>query len=375
MKHTRKIWMVGTISLFTLYARAQSDRNIPTAMAFLLTRPDARSSAMGDAGAATQADPYAIYANPSKIAFGQHQIEAGLSYVPLMRNLVKDVSLINFSGYRRSNARNVLGMSVYYLSYGKVELTDNNGQFIQNYTPVEYTLDFTYARKMTNHFSMGLTGRFLHSDIHSGVSNSGLLLDPANAFAADISLYYEKSKMRGPEGTGWAFGAVLSNLGTKIQYSDDKNNFLPTSLKIGGAYSFLTSNKSQKLTLALDLNKLMVPTPPEYDGNGQIVDGKDPNRSVVSALFTSFSDAPGGFSEEIKEISIGTGIEYLFNEAFALRMGYFHESEEKGNREHLTIGSGLKYRNYQFDLGYIIPTSNRYVLRNNIKFSLGLNFK
>lgn len=375
MKHTKYILLVISCSLINFKGWAQSERTIPTAMTFLLNRPDARSSAMGDVGAATAADPYSLYANPAKIAFAPHQIALGLSYTPLMRNLLNDVSLMNFSGFKKSSGKGVWGMSVYYLSYGKVDLTDNNGQFIQNYTPVEYTLDLTYARKMTNHLSMGLTGRFLHSDIHGGVSNSGLVLDPASAFAADISMYYEKPIMGGLYGNQWSFGAAISNIGTKIEYSNDKSSFLPTNLKLGAAYSFLAKNNFQKLTLSMDFNKLLVPTPPEYNSNGDIVDGQDPDRSVVSALFSSFGDAPGGFSEELSEISIGTGVELLFKETFAIRTGYFHESQDKGNREHLTLGTGFKYKNYQFDLAYIVPTANRFVLRNNIKFSLGLNLK
>ncbi|MFM6976686.1 MAG: type IX secretion system outer membrane channel protein PorV [Sphingobacteriaceae bacterium] len=352
-----------------------SDRAISTAMSFLLTRPDARSSAMGDVGVATTADAYSMYANPSKIVFAKHQIQAGLSYVPLMRNLAKDVSLVNFSGFKKLNDQNALGGSIYYLSYGQVDLTDANGQFIQNYYPVEYTLDFTFSRKMSNNFSMGLTARYLHSNTRFEKSDNNLVADPASAFATDVSMFYKLPLIGSTNEGEWGFGLMISNIGTKVHYHSDRSEFLPTNLKFGAAYSFMLPNGDQKLTFSTDFNKLLVPTPPEYDNNGQIVDGKDPDRSVVSALFTSFADAPGGFSEELSELSIGTGIECLFNETFAVRTGYFYENPKKGNRQHFTIGTGLQYRDFNFDLGYIIPTANRFVLRNNVKFSIGYNLK
>lgn len=350
-----------------------SERAIPTVMSYLLTRPDARSSAMGDVGAATAADSYSIYANPSKIAFAPHKLEVGLSYVPLMRNLANDISLVNLSGYQKSNEKNCFGFSVYYLSYGQINLTDDQGNAVQDYFPVEYTVDLTYARKMSEQFSMALTGRFLHSNTRFNKTNNNLVADPASAFATDISVYFEKPSS-GNFGDGkWAFGGVISNIGTKIHYQGSKSEFLPTNLKLGAAYSFDIDAGAQMLTLSTDINKLLVPTPPVYDSNGEIIDGKDPDRSVVSSLFTSFADAPGGFSEELSEISLGIGIEYLYNNAFAIRTGYFYEDPEKGNRQHFTIGTGLKYRDFNFDMGYVVPTSNRFVLKNNFKFSLGYN--
>lgn len=366
-----------TISLFII-ARlcvAQTDRTIYTAMSYLLTRPDARTSAMGDAGAAMPGDAYSIYANPSKIAFGQHSIEAGLSYIPLMRNLSKDVSLANFSGFKKLNEGSALGMSVYYLSYGKIDGMDLNGNFTQSYYPSEFTFDLTYARKMSNNFSMGLTGRYLHSNTRFEESNNTLVPDPAKAIAADISVYYRLSTTTSHKDWNWAFGAMISNLGTKLQYTDKRSYFLPANLKLGAAYVLFQNPGDQKLIIALDLNKLLVPSPPEYDNNGEIVNGQDPDRSVVSALFSSFSDAPGGFSEELSEISIGTGLEYLFSEAFALRTGYFHESPEKGNRSHFTFGTGLKSKNFNLDLAYVIPAANRFILSNNLKFSIGFNLR
>lgn len=372
----KKIFLLSFFSaLMVAEAAAQSsDRSISTALSYLLTRPDARSSAMGDVGAATSADAYSLYANPAKIAFSKNPTSAGLSYVPLLPYLVNDVKLANFSGFKKTSERSTLGLSIYYLSYGKVDGYDTGGNPTQGIFPSEYTIDFTYARKMSNNFSMGLTGRFLHSDIHGGVSNNNLVVDPASAFALDVSTYYEIKPVNGWSGAQWAFGAMISNIGTKIRYTDKQSQFLPTNLKLGAAYSFLVDKNTQRLTMAMDLNKLLVPTPPEYDNNGQIVDGKNPDRSVVSALFSSFADAPGGFSEEWSEVSIGTGIEYLFDETFAIRTGYFYENPEKGNRQHFGLGTGVKYKNFNLDLGYVIPTSNRYILKNSMKFSLAYGF-
>ncbi|MEY3678317.1 MAG: hypothetical protein RI924_458 [Bacteroidota bacterium] len=351
------------------------ERSIATAMSYLLTRPDARSSAMGDVGAATSPDPYSLYANPSKIAFIPYKAGLGLSYEPLMPYLTKDVSLANLSGIKKIGERDALGLSVYFLSYGKIEGTDDNGNFTQNIFPLEYTLDFTYARKMSDQFSMGFTARYLHSDIHDGASNNNTVVEPSNAFAVDVSAYFEKEQVRGFYGAKWAFGALISNIGTKVRYAATKTEFLPSNLKLGAAYSFLMDGYVQRLTIHADLNKLLVPSPPIYDNNGQIIAGKDPNRSVVSSLLSSFTDAPGGFSEELQEISIGTGVEYVYKDSFALRTGYFHEHQEKGNRQHFALGTGFNHKNLGLDLAYLIPTTNRFVLKNSIKFSFAYRLK
>lgn len=351
-----------------------TDRSIPTAMSYLLTRPDARSSGMGDVGVATPPDVHSLYANPSKIVFSQHAAEVGMSYMPLMPYLAKDVSLANVSGFKKVGEKGAFGASVYYLNYGKIEGKDAQNNFTQYIFPVEYTFDVSYARKMSNNFSLSLSARLLHSDIHDGVSN-GIAVEPSNAFAMDVGAYYQKDLINGADGAQLALGAVISNIGTKVKYTAEKADFLPTNLKLGGAYSFLVDGHTQRLTISTELNKLLVPTPPVYDNNGQIVDGKDPNRSVVSAIFSSFGDAPGGFAEEMKEISIGTGLEYLLDESFAFRTGYFYEHQDKGNRQHFALGSGVKYRNFNFDLAYIVPTANRFVLKNSLKFSLGMSIK
>lgn len=371
-----RIYFLSVALLFSLKIQAQySDRAIPTTMTYLLTRPDARSSGMGDVGAATSPDSYSIYANPSKIVFADAQSEAGLSYVPLMSNLVKDVSLVNFSGYRKTSEKTAFGVSIYYLSYGQVNLTDDLGNPIQNYYPVEYTADLTYARKMGEGFSMALSGRFLHSNTRFEKTNNNLVAAPASAFATDVSVYFEKPSSGKLADGKWSFGAMISNIGTKVHYQGSRSEFLPTNLKLGAAFSFHLQGSMQKLTLSADINKLLVPTPPVYDSNGEILDGRDPDRSVVSALFTSFADAPGGFSEELSEISLGTGIEYSYNNNFLLRTGYFHENPDKGNRQHFTLGTGLRYRDFGFDLAYIIPTANRFVLKNNVKFSISYRIK
>ncbi len=362
------------IFIFSLSAIAQ-DRSIPTAMSFLLTRPDARSTGMGDVGAASQPDAYALYSNPSKIAFTQNKATVGLSYEPLMPYLTKDVSLANLAGIRKLNEKSALGLSIYFLSYGKIEGTDDNGNFTQYFYPKEYTVDLSYSRKMSENFSMGLTARYLHSDIHDGASNNNTVVEPSNSFAVDISAYFEKEQLSSYYGAKWGFGAVISNIGTKVRYSASKTEFLPTNLKLGASYSFLIDGQIQRLTFHTDFNKLLVPTPPVYDGNGQIIDGKDPNRSVVSSLFTSFADAPGGFSEELQEISIGSGVEYVYNDTFALRTGFFYENQDKGNRQHFALGTGYNYKNLGFDMAYLIPVTNRFVLKNSVKFSIAYFIK
>lgn len=372
--HLKAIFLL--LLLFVLndtYAQ-DTDRSIPTAMSYLLTRPDARSSGMGDVGVATPADVHSLYSNPSKIAFSSNKTELGLCHVPLIPFLIDDASVSNISGFRKVGEKGVLGISLYYLTYGQVDGRDDQNVFTGFIFPKEYTFDFTYARKISDHFSLGLTTRFLHSDIYSGAANN-VAMEPSSAFSADVSAYFEKVQINGLDGAKWAFGAVVSNIGTKVKYTQSGQHFLPTNLKLGGAYSFLVDGNAQRLTISTEFNKLLVPTPPIYDNNGQIVEGKDPNRSVVSAIFTSFGDAPGGFSEELKEISMGTGLEYLLDESFAFRTGYFYEHQDKGNRQHFALGTGVKYRNFNFDLAYIVPTANRFVLKNSLKFSLGMGIK
>ena len=243
------------------------------------------------------------------------------------------------------------------------------------YQPNEFSIDGSFARKFGDSFSLGLTLRYIHSSLSNGAFVEGQTIKAANAVAADVSLYYKTKGQQFGKDALFAFGANISNIGSKVGYTDGgQKYFLPTNLRIGAANTWDLDEYNQ-VTVALDLNKLLVPTPPIRDAStGAIISGKDDNRTVVSGIFGSFSDAPGGFSEELKEISYSPAVEYWYNKQFALRAGYFYESPDKGNRQYLTLGAGLKYDSLVFDFSYLIANQDKSPLANTLRFSLGYKF-
>jgi hypothetical protein len=347
-----------------------------TAVPFLNIAPDARSSGMGDAGVALTPSTYATYWNPSALAFIEDDKSISLSYSPWMRRVTQDANLgyINYS--QKLSERDALGFSVRYFNLGQVNLYDYNENTLGSFQPNETSFDVAYARKFGPDFSLGLSLRYIRSAIvRNGANIDGMNGKTGNAVATDVSLYYRKSTEQfGKTGT-FSFGTNISNIGTKINYyNSGQSYFLPTNLKIGVANVMALDDENQ-LTVALDFNKLLVPTPPIRDQNGNITDGKNDDRSVVSGIFGSFSDAPGGFSEEAKEISISPGIEYMYNNVFALRTGYFYEAPSKGDRRYLTLGTGFKYKGFNFDFSYLLAAQQNSPLANTLRFSLNYNFK
>ncbi|EHQ28107.1 type IX secretion system outer membrane channel protein PorV [Mucilaginibacter paludis] len=347
---------------------------IPTAVPFLTVSPDSRSGALGDAGVALSPDVNANYWNPSKLAFIEDKTSLSLSYSPWLRHLLPDVNLAYLSFAKKIDDRNAFGASLRYFNLGTIELFDQYQSAQGTYQPNEFSIDGSYARKFGTNFSLGLTLRYIHSSLSNGAFVEGQQIKAANGVATDVSLYYtSKGQQFGRDAT-FAFGTNISNIGTKIGYTDGGQKYsLPTNLKIGAANTWFLDEYNQ-VTLALDLNKLLVPTPPIRDANGNIISGKDDNRSVVSGIFGSFSDAPGGFSEELKEISYSTGLEYWYNKQFALRAGYFYENPDKGNRQYLTLGAGLKYNDIDIDFSYLISDQQQSPLANTLRFSLGYKF-
>jgi hypothetical protein len=339
---------------------------IPIQVPFLNISPDSRSGAMGDAGVALSPDVNANFWNPSKLAFLESNDALALSYSPWLRHLVPDISLSYLSYAHKLNDRNTLGASLRYFNYGSTQLTDNLANDLGTYTPNEFSLDATFARKFGENLSLGLTMRYIRSNFSNvsytqGGNQSG---KAGNAVAADVSLYYKK-----PYGSNnlFAFGAHISNIGTKISYSDvEPSYFLPANLKIGAANTWNFDETSQ-FTVTLDLNKLLVPT--GRDSSGVITDV-----SVPSGIFRSFTDARGGFSEEIKEISISPGAEYWYNQQFALRAGYFYEAQSKGGRKYVTVGFGMKYDIFNFDFSYLAASQQTSALANTLRFTLSASF-
>lgn len=365
--------------LLPLAAAAQTNPNgsninaIPTEVPFLNISPDSRSGAMGDAGVALSPDVNANFWNPSKLAFLESNDALSVSYSPWLRHLVPDISLSYLSYAHKIDERNTIGASLRYFNYGSIQLTDDNTNDQGTYTPNEYSLDVSFARKFGDNFSLGLTARYIHSNISSisFATGSSQAAKAGNALAADVSLYYTA-----PYGDGnlFAFGTHISNIGTKISYSDVGNKyFLPANLKIGVANTWQLDDVNE-FTATFDINKLLVPTPPLRDQDGKIIKGKDDNVSVPAGLFQSFGDAPGGFSEELKEISFSPGVEYWYNKQFAVRAGYFYENPNKGDRHYVTMGIGFKYNIFDFDFSYLAASQQNSALANTLRFTLSANF-
>lgn len=348
--------------------------NIITGVPFLLIVPDARSASMGDVGVAVQPDGNAMAINPSKLAFLDKKYGFAVSYSPWLKSLVPDVNLTYVSGFYKPDEKTTIGGSLRYFNLGEIQLTDVNKQDLGIYTPSELAADVTYARQLGSSFSLGTSLRYIYSNLTSGQFSSGQQANPANAVAVDVSAYFKKPTIFLGTDAIVSAGLNISNIGTKLSYSDRGNSyFLPTNLKIGGASTFLIDDYNQ-FTFALDFNKLLVPTQPIYDANGKIIAGEDPNRSVPAGIFGSFSDAPGGFKEEIREINIAAGIEYWYNQQFALRTGYFYESPTKGNRRYFTLGAGLKYNVFNIDIAYLVANVQKSPLANTLRFTMLFNF-
>lgn len=359
---------------------------ITTAVPFLLIAPDARSGALGDAGVASTPDANSLHWNPSKLAFVEKSLGFSISYTPWLRQLVPDINLAYLSGYRKLDKNQAFGASLLYFSLGDITFTDNVGNVTGQFRPKEFAVDVSYARKLSDDFSGAFSMRYIYSNLTGGATVEGSASHPGMSVAADLSGYYQKELDIAKHEALLAFGAHISNIGSKISYTETGNqDFIPTNLRLGTSAK-MDLDQYNTLGLLLDFNKLLVPTPPVYetdsagrpiydsDGNPVILLGKDPNVSVVSGIFNSFTDAPGGFEEEIREFTYSVGLEYWYDKQFALRAGYFHEHATKGNRKFFTIGAGLKYSVFGLDFAYLIPTEQRNPLENTLRFSLLFDF-
>ncbi len=397
-----------TVGMFTLLAlflsfhnpsQAQNDatyddllgqgqvRTITTAVPFLMIAPDARAGAMGDAGVSTSPDANSMHWNPAKFAFIDKEMGLALNYTPWLRNLVNDINLSYLSGFMRIDELQTVATSLVFFSLGDIQFTDEAGNPQGTYRPSEFAFDIAYARKLGENFSGGIALRYIHSNLTQGQDVGSMETRPGRALAADVSAYYERELDWRNTPATFSAGMNISNIGNKISYSDDINaNFIPINLRLGPTLT-LDLDEFNSIAFTLDFNKLLVPTPPVYardsitnapiindDGEYVIHSGSDPNRSVVAGMFGSFADAPGGFREELNEITYAAGIEYWYDDQFALRGGYFHEHETKGNRKYFTLGLGLKYNVFGLDFSYIIPVMQRSPLENVLRFSLTFDF-
>ena len=363
-----------------------SRRPIITAVPFLLISPDSRGSAMGETGVATSPDVNSVHWNNAKLAFIDKKYGFGMSYVPWLGKIVDDMSVSYLSGFYKLDQVQTVGLSMKYFDLGEIQLTDNQGLSLGVENPKELSTAFTYSRKLTNDLSIGGSARYIWSNLTGSISNYSDA-KAGNSFSVDLGLYYNKEISLVNRTSELSFGSHISNIGGKITYGSSKSlDFIPVNLRVGTSLkTFLDQYNS--ITIAVDLNKLMVPSPPIYevDINGnyvidpttnqaKILKGKNPNRSVLSGIFSSFSDAPDGFSEEIKEITISTGLEYWYREIFSFRGGYFLENMDKGGRKFLTLGLGIKYNNLGVDFSYLSTPQNDHPLAETMRFSLSFLF-
>ncbi len=348
---------------------------IQTAVPFMTITPDSRAGGMGDAGVATTPDINSQHWNASKYAFIKGKWGVGVSYSPWLRNLVNDINLAYLSGYYRIDKLQTVSMSLRYFSLGDIQFTDEWGSTIRNFNPNEFAIDAGYARAFSEKISAGLVFRYIYSNLTGGTGVGGSDTKPGMSFAADINMYYHSGISLGQKDGEASFGVNISNIGTKMSYTPSQEpDFIPTNLRLGGALG-VDLDKFNRLNFMLDINKLLVPTPPIYnDSTGEIIAGKDPNVSVPVGMLHSFYDAPGGAKEEFHELMWSAGIEYWYNELLAIRGGYFHEHETKGNRKYFSMGLGLRLNVFAVDFSYLIPLHQNNPLAGTLRFTLLFNF-
>jgi len=364
---------------------------ITTAVPFVIICPDSRAGALGDAGVATSPDVNSFHWNTSKLAFSKEKAEFGVSYSPWLRQLVDDIHLSYLAGYTKLGKNHAVGGSLRYFSLGNITFTDNLGNLIREFSPNEFEVLGGYSFRLSEKHAIGFNGKFIYSNLTGGINVGTVSSKSGMAGAVDLSYsYFNEDVVIGSTDATLSFGANISNIGNKIAYTvSSSRDFLPTNLRLGTALN-LRFDKYNSLTTTIDFNKLLVPTPPEYGINGDIISGMDPNVGVVTGILHSFYDAPGNvvqnsdssfsvekgsrFAEEMREINIGGGLEYWYSNILAVRTGYFHEHPSKGARQYLTFGAGIYYSVFGIDVSYLAAFSRTNPLANTVRFSLKFKF-
>ena len=373
----------------SVFAQTNNTRTInivTTAVPFLRISPDARAGGMGDMAVATEPDASSSFYNLGKVSFNQLPGGATLTYTPWLKKIVPDVYLASASGYYKVDEVQAISASLRYFNLGSIPFTDFNGNPISTGQPREFGFDLGYSRRLSDKFGIGVGLKYIYSNLAAGATSPSGTYKPGNTLAADLGLYYSGHN---EAGQGWAFGAAFTNLGGKIAYTNNaqQKDYIPANMGLGVNYTKVI-DESNKVSFGVDVNKLMVPTPPIFqanpDGDPAIDSANNDlaneyrNTSVVSSWFKSFSDAPGGFSEELKEFQISAGAEYTYNNQFSLRAGYFYEDETKGNRRYFTAGVGVKYNVFGLNFSYLVPTGSSNTvqnpLSNTLRFSLVFDF-
>ncbi len=343
---------------------------ISTAVPFLDIAPDSRAGAMGNAGVAISPDVNSQHWNPAKYAFIDKETGISMSYTPWLRKLVNDINLYYLTGFKRLDDMQTISASLRYFTMGDITFRDMAGQEQYTGRPNEFAIDAAYSRVLSDHFSGAVAFRYIRSDLTSGYSEDNSYT-AGSSFAADLAFYYQSELQLGGQDSKIAAGINISNIGNKISYDGGNiEQFIPTNLRLGAAFT-TEIDAYNEITFSIDLNKLLVPTPDTSKVNEGLF--QSDNVSVVKGIFQSFSDAPGGFKEEMQEINISVGAEYWYDKQFAVRAGYFHEPQNKGNRKFFTAGVGLRFNMLSIDASYIIPVVQNNPLANTVRFTLGVD--
>ena len=368
MKEVKKIVFCVLLSVFAIVKISSQTGGITTATPFLLIVPDARAGGMGDMGVATSADAFSLFHNPAKIAFSNRQILTGITYSPWLRNLTDDIFIGSGSYINRFSENAAWGADFKYFSLGQIDLTNDRGESTGSINPNELVATGSYSLKLSETFAMGVSLKYIRSNLAFN-GTPGNSLQPINSFAVDVSGYYQSLEENYGNFNGrYRIGFNIANIGPKVSYTPGDEDFIPTNLKLGGGFDFIMDDYNT-ISTTIEFTKLLVPTPDIQDGVNVNED-----KGFVEGIFSSFGDAPGGFSEELKEFTYALGAEYLYNNAFALRAGYFHESEDKGNRQYFTLGGGFKTNALNIDLSYLINASDvNNPLENSLRFSVSFD--
>jgi hypothetical protein len=369
-------WLFFTASVLGLQAQGTSGsvvgQNstsgvITTAVPFLTITPDSRAAGMGDAGVATSADANSSYWNPGKLVFIEKGFGFSTSYTPWLAKIINDMKLIYLTGFYKINRNQVVSASLKYFDMGDIQFRTATNVENGRYNPREYAFDVTYSRRLTEHFGIGGSLRYIRSNL-TGANPNVSDARPGSSVAVDFGVLYKKDF--NSRNASLSLGGSITNLGSKMTYtSPSEKNFIPTNLRIGGAYKTELDPKNS-LTFAMDFNKLMVPSPDPNNPTSYT------SKPLLSGIFGSFSDAKGGFAEEMREITISSGVEYWYSDFFAARLGYFYEAKDKGNRKYLTTGVGFRYESvnrdlFGLDVAYMVPTTiGQNALAETLRFTL-----
>ena len=370
---------LGLILVVPMKLKAQYSTDIintiHSAVPFLTIAPDSKAGSMGDVGVATTPDINSQHWNPAKYVFMEGDGGVALSYTPWLRSLIPDINLAYMAGYKKFGDKQAVSASLRYFSLGSIVFTNISGGEEGIYNPNELAFDLGYSRLFSDNFSGAMAFRIIRSDLTAGQFVDGVASKPGISVAADLAFYYTNDINLGDKDGTLSFGSNISNMGRKISYTETQDAaFIPTNLRLGGNL-MVEIDDYNTFSFALDINKLLIPTPPAYLEDSAIIGwGFDPNVSVPLGMIRSFYDAPGKFKEELHEIMIGGGVEYWYREQFAVRGGYFHEHETKGNRKYFTFGIGLRLNVFEIDFAYLVPIHATNPLANTLRFTLGFDF-